>query len=67
MYHRGQQATARDLFDLSVVIERDADALRAAAPFRHSRVIVLEETMAYRSLPQWLEKSGAAGQIKAQK
>lgn len=33
MYHRGQQATARDLFDLCTVIERDGERLRAAAPF----------------------------------
>lgn len=33
MYHRGQQATPRDLFDLCLVIERAPEALRAAAPF----------------------------------
>lgn len=33
MYHRGRQATARDLFDLCLVIEREPEALRAAAPF----------------------------------
>jgi hypothetical protein len=33
MYHRGDQATARDLFDLSMVLEREPDALAAAAPF----------------------------------
>ncbi len=33
MYHRGNQATARDLFDLCLVIEREPDALREAAPF----------------------------------
>lgn len=33
MYHRGSQATPRDLFDLSLVIERNPEALRAAAPF----------------------------------
>ena len=33
MYHRGDRATARDLFDLAMVVERDPDALAAAAPF----------------------------------
>lgn len=33
MYHRGQRATARDLFDLCTVIERDPEGLSAAAPF----------------------------------
>lgn len=33
MHYRGDRATARDLFDLSLVIEREPDALRRAAPF----------------------------------
>lgn len=35
MYHRGQMATARDLFDLSMVIEQEPDGLLTpdAAPF----------------------------------
>ena len=33
MYHRGDRATARDLFDLSMVVERVPDALAAAGPF----------------------------------
>ena len=33
MYHRGDRATARDLFDLAMVAEREPDALAAAAPF----------------------------------
>lgn len=33
MHYRGDRATARDLFDLSLVIEREPDALRQAAPF----------------------------------
>lgn len=33
MYHRGDRATARDLFDLALVIEREPDALKSAAPF----------------------------------
>lgn len=33
LWHRGDRATARDLFDLSLVIEREPDALAQAAPF----------------------------------
>ena len=33
MWHRGDRATARDLFDLSLVIEREPDALKAAGKF----------------------------------
>lgn len=33
MYHRGDRATARDLFDLAMVVEREPDALAAAGPF----------------------------------
>lgn len=33
MYHRGDKATARDLFDLSLVIERDPEAMQLAQPF----------------------------------
>lgn len=33
MYHRGDRATARDLFDLAMVVEQEPDALAAAAPF----------------------------------
>ncbi len=33
MFHRGDRATARDLFDLAMVIEREPEALAAAAPF----------------------------------
>jgi hypothetical protein len=33
LFHRGDRATARDLFDLSLVIERDPAGLRAATPF----------------------------------
>lgn len=38
LWHRGDRATARDLFDLALVIEREPDALRRAAPFltRHA-------------------------------
>jgi len=33
MHHRGNRATARDLFDLALVIEREPQALAVAAPF----------------------------------
>jgi hypothetical protein len=33
MYHRGDRATARDLFDLALVIERDGEQLAVARPF----------------------------------
>lgn len=33
LWHRGDRATARDLFDLSLVIEREPKVLQAAAPF----------------------------------
>lgn len=33
MFHRGDKATARDLFDLALVIEREPDALTKAEPF----------------------------------
>lgn len=42
MYHRGDRATARDLFDLSLVIEREPQQLRRAAPFllRHRKTFL---------------------------
>ncbi|MEQ7868324.1 nucleotidyl transferase AbiEii/AbiGii toxin family protein [Xanthomonas sp. WHRI 8393] len=33
MYHRGDRVTARDLFDLALVIEREPQQLLAATPF----------------------------------
>lgn len=38
LYHRGNRATARDLFDLAVVVEQEPTALALAAPFllRHA-------------------------------
>lgn len=33
LWHRGDRATARDLFDLALVIEREPEALSAATPF----------------------------------
>lgn len=46
LYHRGDRATARDLFDLALVIEREPLALRSAAPFlaRH-RDAFLEQVL----------------------
>ncbi|MFM0610215.1 nucleotidyl transferase AbiEii/AbiGii toxin family protein [Paraburkholderia sediminicola] len=35
MYHRGAQATARDLFDLSFVVEHEPSALANALPFMY--------------------------------
>lgn len=42
LWHRGHQATARDLFDLCLVVERHGPALREAAPFllRHRDAFV---------------------------
>jgi len=38
LWHRGDRATSRDLFDLSLVIEREPEELKMAAPFllRHA-------------------------------
>lgn len=33
LWHRGDRATARDLFDLALVIEREPEALSTAAPY----------------------------------
>ena len=33
LWHRGERATARDLFDLALVIERDTLPLATASPF----------------------------------
>jgi len=45
-WHRGDQAAARDLFDLSLVIEREPDALTAAAAHlvRHRAAFVEQLT-----------------------
>lgn len=42
MYHRGDRVTARDLFDLALVIEREPAPLKTAAPFltRHRRTFL---------------------------
>lgn len=33
LWHRGDRATARDLFDLALVIEREPSALASASPY----------------------------------
>jgi Nucleotidyl transferase AbiEii toxin, Type IV TA system len=54
LWHRGDMATARDLFDLSVVIERDPSSLLAASKFLvrhrdafldqvHTRAVILRQ------------------------
>lgn len=42
LYHRGDRATARDLFDLAVVIEHEPDTLAPAAPYllRHAQTFL---------------------------
>jgi predicted nucleotidyltransferase component of viral defense system len=42
LWHRGDMATARDLFDLALVIDKEPDQLRTAAPFltKHSGVFL---------------------------
>ena len=44
LWHRGDRATARDLFDLSLVIEREPDALATAAPYlvRHREAFLAQ-------------------------
>jgi Nucleotidyl transferase AbiEii toxin, Type IV TA system len=44
LWHRGDRATARDLFDLSLVIEREPDALATAAPYlvRHREAFLTQ-------------------------
>jgi hypothetical protein len=46
MYYRGDRVTARDLFDLALVIERDPQSLRNAAPFltRHRAAFIEQIT-----------------------
>lgn len=42
LYHRGDRAAARDLFDLATVIDREPEALAAASPYlqRHAQAFV---------------------------
>ena len=52
MYHRGDRATARDLFDLALVIEREPLQLLAAKPFllRHRSVFLAQIRQPHASL-----------------
>ncbi len=51
LWHRGDSATARDLFDLSLVIEREPHALRQASRYltRHAKPF-LEQLRARRAI-----------------
>lgn len=42
LWHRGNQATARDLFDFSLVIEKEPEQLKLAAPFllKHANLFI---------------------------
>ena len=52
MYHRGDRATARDLFDLALVIEREPQQLLAAKPFllRHRSAFLTQIRQPHASL-----------------
>ena len=52
MYHRGDRATARDLFDLALVIEREPQQLLAAKPFllRHRSAFLTQIRQPHDSL-----------------
>ncbi len=48
LWHRGERATARDLFDLSLVIEREPQALLKAAKFLHKNSQIFMDQIANR-------------------
>jgi hypothetical protein len=52
MYHRGDRVTARDLFDLALVIEREPEELLVAAPFllRHREAFLSQIRAPHASL-----------------
>jgi hypothetical protein len=52
MYHRGDRVTARDLFDLALVIEREPRQVLAAVPFllRHREVFLAQIRQLHPSL-----------------
>ncbi len=52
MYHRGDRATARDLFDLALVIEREPQQLLVAKPFllRHRSAFLTQIRQPHASL-----------------
>ena len=45
MYHRGNQGTARDLFDLSMVVEREPNALQHVRPFMYRHLDALADAL----------------------
>ncbi|MFP3557506.1 nucleotidyl transferase AbiEii/AbiGii toxin family protein [Paraburkholderia sp. SIMBA_049] len=45
MYHRGNQGSARDLFDLSMVVEREPAALEHARPFMYRHLDVFADAL----------------------
>jgi predicted nucleotidyltransferase component of viral defense system len=49
LWHRGDRATARDLFDLSLVIEREPDNLKKAAKFLQKNADLFTSQIASRS------------------
>lgn len=53
MFHRGEQATARDVFDLAMVATRAPEALVLAAPFMARHLDVFAQRLANPS-PQFL-------------
>lgn len=46
MYHRGNEGTPRDLFDLAMVIEHEPAALKPADPFMYRHLDVFSEALA---------------------
>jgi hypothetical protein len=58
MWHRGATATARDLFDLALVIERERRALAAAARFlvRHRRQFLAQIALPSRRLARTVRR-----------
>lgn len=52
MYHRGDRVTARDLFDLALVIEREPQQLLAPKPFllRHRSAFLAQIRQPHASL-----------------
>ncbi|MFT3721322.1 nucleotidyl transferase AbiEii/AbiGii toxin family protein [Pseudorhodoferax sp.] len=53
MYHRGDRATARDLFDFALVIEREPQQLLTATPFllRHREAFLSQIRQPHAGLP----------------
>lgn len=49
LWHRGDRATARDLFDLSLVIEKEPEALKKAAKFLNKNAQVFISQITNRS------------------